>query len=220
MKGAAGVLVVLVLVGCSHVDRDNSTSSAFKDSIPARQADLTRAPITKLDNRLVIVGDFNGDGKQDTLRESYISTLTNKEMPKALDSIDYMRNMDLTVKAQPETRILSSIPGVDVFTVTDNFQQSGIGWFSNLGDLNDDGADEFGYLVNWADMSNLNTYVIMTIRKKRVEELFAFPVNETMIFDQDDLIDGQYLLKKVGPKTIRYRFRSDSATIETGTHRF
>ena len=212
--------MVLILIGCSHVDQDKGASSAYQDSIPVHQADSIRAPITKLDNRLTIVGDFNGDGKQDTLHESYSSTLTNKEIPKQLDSVDYMRNMDLTVKAQPITRILSSIPDVDAFTVTDNFQHSGIRCFSNLGDVNGDGTDEFGYFINWADVSNLNTYVIMTIRDKKIEELFTFPINEMVSLDPDELLDGQHLLKKIGPKTIQYKFYSDSATVEIGTHRF
>lgn len=220
MKHTAGIFAILILIGCHHADRDRGASATSQDSIPGPQTDSTRTPITKLDNRLTIVGDFNGDGKRDTLRESYVSTLTNREMPKQLDSVDYLRNMDLTVEAQPITRILSSIPGVDAFTVTDNFQQSGILWFSNLGDVNGDGTDEFGYFVNWADASNLNTYEIMTIRSKKLTELFAFPINELVSFDEDELIDGHYLLKAIGPKTIRYRFYSDTASVETGTHRF
>ena len=121
----------------------------------------------------------------------------------------------------PQTYLLTiEVPGVDTLTVTDNLQQSGIRCFSNLGDVNGDSTEEFGYFVNWADASNLNTYVVMTIRNNKIEELFAFPINEMVVFDPDELIDGQHLLQKIGPKTIRYRFYSDSATVETGTHRF
>jgi hypothetical protein len=64
---------------------------------------------------MTIVGDFDGDGRQDTLRESYISALTNEETPKQHDSVDYLRNMDLTVEAQPITRLLSSIQALTLY---------------------------------------------------------------------------------------------------------
>ena len=217
-KHTAVVFMGLILIGCHLTGSERKTSSLSQDSISVRPTDSTRTP--KLDKRMTIVGDFDGDGRQDTLRESYISALTNEETPKQYDSVDYLRNMDLTAEAQPITRLLSSIPGVDTFTVTDNFQQSGISCFSNLGDVNGDGTDEFGYFVNWADMSSLNTYVIMTIKNNKVTELFAFPINEMVSFDKDELIDGQHLVKATGPKAILYKFYSDSATVETGTHRF
>ncbi|HEY5744436.1 MAG TPA: hypothetical protein VIU12_00020 [Chryseolinea sp.] len=182
--------------------------------------DRRRSDHALLDDRLSIVGDFNGDKARDTIRESYISTLTNKETPKRIDSENYGRMVSLLMKRQPLTRLFSSIAGVDTFIVTNQNQQMGVYGLSNLGDLNDDKTDEFGYIVDWADYSNLNTYRIMTLRDNKVETLFTFPINEMVSFDPDELIDGQHLLKKIGPKAIRYRFYSDSTTIETGTHRF
>lgn len=182
--------------------------------------DRRRSEHILLGDRSSIVGDFNGDKARDTIRESYISTLTNRETPKRIASENYGRMVSLIMKRQPLTRLFSSIAGVDTFIVTDQNQQMGIYGLTNLGDLNDDKTDEFGYIVDWADYSNLNTYRIMTLRNNKVETLFTFPINEMVSLDPDELLDGQHLLKKIGPKTIQYKFYSDSATVEIGTHRF
>lgn len=90
----------------------------------------------------------------------------------------------------------------------------------NLGDLDGDKTDEFGYMIQWADYSNLNTYYIGKIERNKFVNLFNFQVNEAVNFDEGNLIDNKYLIKLVSQKTIEYKFFSDSATVETGKYAF
>jgi len=167
--------------------------------------------------RLNISGDFDGDGKKDTIFESYISEMTGRETFKTLDSSDWEENIGLVIKNKPISRLYSSINGVDTFIVTKELQQAGISMFENLGDLNNDKGDEIGYLINWTDYSNLNTYHILTLSKgKKWKELLSFPINEAVSFDPENLFKDSSIINKVTAKTMKYKFYSDSATVEEG----
>jgi hypothetical protein len=184
---------------------------------------MVSAMSENIDERFSITGDFNGDMISDTIFESYISSLTNKEISKAADTTDWENNIDLVIKRKPITRLYSSIAGIDTFAVTTDFQQAGVSSFSNLGDLNGDKSDEFGYTINWTDYSNLNTFHIVTIKNKKFNELFSFTINESVNFEPENLIEGKFLvrsLKPENPKKIEYRFYSDTASVETGYYTF
>ena len=186
-------------------------------------ADATsqNSPISVTTNeRLSIIGDFDGDKIKDTIFESYISSLTKRECPKSFDTEDFEKDIELIINQKPITRIYSNIVGIDTLIVSTETQQTGIDWFSNLGDLNADGTEEFGYIINWADYSNINTFHIMTIKGKYFKELLTFKVNESINLETENLIDEKFLIKPVDKKTIEFQFYSDSATVETGRHKF
>lgn len=209
------LFLLSILTACDSGIGQQKTTNLASDSTTQ-----VIAPSMKIDDRFSIVGDFNGDKVQDTIFESYISSLTNTECPKNRDSVDYDKNVELIMNQKPVTRLYSGLKDIDTFIVTTGRQQIGIYLFSNLGDINDDGSDEFGYIIDWADYSNLNTFHVMTLRGKQIKELMSFKINESVSLDPDNLIDGKLLIKPTGPKTIEYKFYSDSATVETDTHTF
>lgn len=171
-------------------------------------------------DRFSIVGDFNGDGSVDTLYESYISSITKLELEKVPDYNDFERNIELTIQNKPLTRIYSNLVGVDTLNVTKEYQQSGLRNFMCLGDLNSDNHDEFGFMINWADYSNLNTFHIYSLKGNTFKNIFSFRMNEYVNFDSDNLFQDGTFIRAVGNKTIEYKFYSDSATIETARHTF
>ncbi len=204
--------------GCNSQE-DSGKSSV--DSVLQTTANDTNIIKAEFGERFSIVGDFNGDKTIDTLYESYISSLTNKETNKILDNQDWEHNIDLIINNHPITRLYSNIPGVDTFTVTKEAQQAGLYHYRNLGDINNDGREEIGYAIKWTDNSNLNRYHIIELRNNKFEELFSFQINEALLIDnQEGLFDNGELIKQKGNKTIFYKFQSDSATIETGEHKF
>src|SRR5436190_2134600 len=147
----AMALLATLLYGCS--------SSTHKEQTPSSESVASNQPLPgiavkqgpeRFGDRLNISGDFNGDGRTDTVFESYISSLTRSETSKELDSMDWENNVGLIIKNKPVCRLYSSIDGVDTFIVTREPQQSGISLFENLGDLNGDKGDEIGYIINWA----------------------------------------------------------------------
>jgi len=164
--------------------------------------------ISKLDSRFSIVGDFNGDSIKDTIFESYRNSISKKEINKIHDSLDWEKDIELTLKSKPISILYSSDKSVHPFIVSKNYQQKGVYLLSNLGDLNDDGKDEFGYAVDWADFSSLNTYRIMTIKQNMFVEIFNFPLHETMSVEPGNLFHSKEMVLKVSKKTIRYKYAS------------
>jgi hypothetical protein len=209
------IFLLTALTACDSGNGQKITSHIASDSI-TRTIPISR----KIDDRFSIVGDFNGDKLQDTIFESYISLLTQEECSKQQDSEDFEKDIELIIKQKPITRLYSTIENTDTFIVTTESQQRGIDMFSNLGDLNSDGSDEFGYIIDWADYSNFNTFHIMTLKDNKFKELFNFKVNESVNLEPENLIEGRFLVKAIDAKTVEYKFYSDSATVESGRHTF
>ncbi len=125
------------------------------------------------------------------------------------------------MKNKPISRLYANIQGTDTFIVTNDAQQSGIAYLQNLGDLNNNKGDELGYIINWDDNSNINTYHIITLTKeKKWAELFSFEINEQVSFEPENLYDKNSLVIKSGLNEIKYKFYSDSATVEDGKKTF
>ena len=211
-------LFIATIFSCNQTD-NNKNIPADSLSI-SNQAD-TNSFHKEFGDRYSIVGDFNGDRKVDTVFESYISSLTNKETYKKQNTVDWENNLDLIIKKLPVTRIYASIPTVDTFIVTKEAQQIGLFHFRNLGDLNEDGKDEIGYAINWSDNSNLNHYHIVSIIDNKFKEIFSFNINEMFCYEgSEELFDNKEFIQKIGNKTIKYKFYSDSATNDTGEYKF
>jgi hypothetical protein len=210
-------LFITTIISCTR-NGNNKTSSELTLSIN-KNADTNS--IKEFGDRYSIVGDFNGDKMVDTVFESYISSLTNKETYKKQNTVDWEKNIDLIVKKLPVTRLYASIPTVDTFIVTKEAQQIGLLHFRNLGDLNEDGKDEIGYAINWSDNSNLNHYHIVSIIDNKFKEIFSFEINEMFCYEgSEGLFDNKEFIQKIGNKTIKYKFFSDSATNNTGEYKF
>lgn len=214
------VCICLLITMSCHVRETQPISTQPAQPAVAEPPPLTPAAAPDLHDRLFIVGDFNGDDQPDTLFESYISALTHRETSKVLDSADFYHNIDLIVNNQPITRLYASVAGLDTVVITEEAQQAGFDYLINLGDLNADGCDEFGYMIRWADASNLNSFCIASYCGGRYQRLHSFQVNESANFETDNLFTGGSLIQVITPKTIAYKFYSDSATVETGTYTF
>jgi|GEM_PF-607935 hypothetical protein len=129
--------------------------------------------------RFVITGDFNGDGKTDTLVEHYFNKLTGKETNKAFDSLeDYDTLVSLTVHNDPYSFVLCSDKSIDTLNISDNPQLLGLAWLHNEGDLDGDGGDEIGYVIDWADWSSVNTYHIASYKNGKWVDLFSFMIHD------------------------------------------
>jgi hypothetical protein len=141
-----------------------TSSTDTKNNVTKDTLSLSNNKLEKriFGERLNIAGDFVGDGKKDTIFESYISDLTGEETFKTFDSTNWEENIGLLIKNNPTSRLYSNIKGLHTFIVTKESQQAGISMLENLGDLNNDKGDEIGYVINWVDYSNLNTYHILT----------------------------------------------------------
>jgi hypothetical protein len=129
--------------------------------------------------RFIIYGDFNGDGKKDTLTEHFISDLSKQEMNKYYDGMEDMGDaIDTNAKLQPISFITSSNPLIDTLHIGADAQVDGIEYIKNEGDLNNDGTDEIAYVINYLDWSSCNTCHIVTYKNNKWEELYSFSIHD------------------------------------------
>ena len=197
-------LFIATIFSCNQTDNNKNIPV---DSLSiSNQAD-TNSFHKEFGDRYSIVGDFNGDRKVDTVFESYISSLTNKETYKKQNTVDWENNLDLIIKKLPVTRLYASIPTVDTFIVTKEAQQIGLFHFRNLGDLNEDGKDEIGYAINWLDNSNLNHYHIVSIIDNKFKEIFSFNINEMFCYEgSEELFDNKEFIQKQVTRRLSINF--------------
>jgi hypothetical protein len=127
--------------------------------------------------RFILSGDFDGDGKKESLIEHFFSGLDNKETNKFYDGLsDYDQLVALTVKKEPISFVSSDNKRIDTLHISSGGPLLGLSYMKNEGDLNGDGTDEVSYVVNWADWSNLNTWLLMTYKNKKWTVLYSFSI--------------------------------------------
>jgi len=143
------ILVVILVFGCS-----NKTSRvSLNKNKPQTSTDA-------FGDRWCITGDFNGDGQQETLQESFVSSIDGKEINKKYNA-DYDSMVSLTIKQKPICRLLSN--KIKPLTINkNNWQIFGLAYLKNEGDLDGNGTDEVGLIIDWADWSNVNYYHVFT----------------------------------------------------------
>lgn len=194
--------------------------------------------------RFVITGDFNGDGKKETITEHFYSKIDNKESNKFYDSlIDYSQLVEMTIKKKPYSFVTCNDKSINTLHISSAPRQLGLSYLKNEGDLNGDGTDEISYVVNWADWSNCNTWQIMTYKNNRWQELYSFEIWDWQLPDlpktfsryglmglenkiniSNDTINQQIeenfkkfkgLVKKIKTNKIRIVFRNKESDMDT-----
>jgi hypothetical protein len=179
---------------------DVSTDSAVNESVPEELADSDKwnttsslaALISKwtpwpavgtpdsclnplMGSRLVIQGDFDGDGITDTLTEHFFSSIDNRETNKYYKDLDYELLVRLNDQQSPFSFVSSSSSKMDTLRIGGGLL-FGLSWLKNEGDLNGDGTDEVSYVPDLADWSSLNHCTLLTYRHHRWEVLYRFSI--------------------------------------------
>ncbi len=178
---------------CAPAPRETS-------SVQATDTD-TLVPI--MGHRFVITGDFDGDGQLDTLTERYTSQ--GLETNKFYEGIGYDSLVALAVQKEKQCYLQAS-GKIDSLFVSDEAQLFGLAYLKNEGDLDGDGADEIGYVVDWADWSNMNTYYIYSYKNNAWDMLEHFDIWDWQLPWYDTSIKAdtfQGLITKIANKRIR-----------------
>ena len=199
MKKIFFIGLVLPVLACNNISNNNSTKTISKDSVKKNSKDsvlvthkgtsvinihlksfmVTLKPI--FGYRFSIKGDFDGDGKQETLTEHYVSGLDNKETCKFYSNLDYDQTIELAEQKEPLSYFSSSTNKVDSLFISSTSQLFGLALLHNEGDLDGNGTDEISYVIDYADWSNLNSCHIMTFTKSGWNELLKFDIHESNI---------------------------------------
>lgn len=142
-------------------------------------------------DRLQITGDFNGDGQTDTLKEEYISTITNQETNKYYEGIEYDSMVSLTIQKKPFSLLKFSSSKPNPLKIeTKTWQLFGLAYLKNEGDLDKNGTDEIGLIINWADWSNINFYCVYSYIDNSWKQVLTFEIRD---FDLDKDKAGHYI---------------------------
>ncbi len=135
--------------------------------------------------RTSIVGDFDGNGTQDTLYEKYISQLTGKETNKSYDfgalgdGPDYIFYWQQWIAEKKILlKLVSKKPGINPFLVNKNGLDHGFLYLENVGDLNQDSTDEIAFILNSIDFSNGNTCFLATYKNEKWKLIASFSIME------------------------------------------
>ncbi len=123
--------------------------------------------------RFVVIGDFDGNQRPDTLVENYKDSLGLQEVPKSYSNFGYedmteyhSRNAHQSFMADAHKKLVLG-SGLLAFH-----------YVENCGDLNLDGRDELLVVFQWADYSNTNTAYIYSWQQNEWKELWNFPIWE------------------------------------------
>ena len=129
-------------------------------------------------SRFSISGDYNGDGKPDTLTEQFISRHTGRETNKYYERLDMDSMTALLVRKSPVSRMVSTDTSLTDLFISDQELQFGLAFAKNEGDLDGNGTDELSYVVEWADWSSMNTCVIVTWTPEGWKRMASFEVRD------------------------------------------
>ncbi len=167
----------------------DSSSITKVDTIETNQSDLNPTPVWGY--RFIIVGDFDGNGKEDTLRERHVALATNQETNKYFEGVESIWHQGN--EYHPIRSFLQANPTSGINEL-DSLGQLGLHWLENIGDIDKNGTDEVGLLKDGADYSNVNTYEIYTYKNNR---WYLFYDISTREYDFPDL-------PSVNPKDIYF----------------
>jgi hypothetical protein len=157
--------------------------------------------------RMKVTGDFNGDGKIDTLYERYISQLTGRETNKEyshdveIDGMDFLFCWQkLTFEKKPLVQLVSKDPAIKIFNVESDGAQAGFDYLKNVGDLNGDSTDEIAFYIYDVDMSSLNSCSLATYKKGKWKTIKYWNISEMDFYHRENekVLDPIYIKKNDG----------------------
>lgn len=203
---------VICFFSCSGKTTVSNKKSKKMNELKDYQS-IDSSQMKQLGDRLFVLGDFNGDKINDTIFESYISLVDHKEAYKILNSFDFEDNLEQISKQKPCTRLYTNIDKIDTLIIETHPQNSGLLFVENIGDINEDGGDEFGFVISYEDYSNINKYFIYSIKKNKWIKVFDFEINERLNFYEGELLENGHILRKVEKNKIEYLTENDEGEI-------
>lgn len=155
---------------------DMAAQQKHQDSLVIQEEEAVRQGKYKTywGYRFHVEGDFNGDGKKETLNEQLMSARTGKEIGKFCgfeeDSVPECYWTERVNRfRQPKCRLTCTNPAVSDFQVTtaaDSTGTIGLIFLQNVGDLNGDKTDEIALIEDGGGCnSGIRTIWLATFKK-------------------------------------------------------
>ena len=204
---------MLLLLAACHGGQQHLP--ARKDSIPSFKMTYKKVKL------LSITGDFDGDGRKDTIREHLISITDKRELDSMPDPFGKGMEYDSMVSFvyHKDVSVVLTVSGHPHDSI---YIGTGFGAYCliNLGDNNHDGKDELAYSTDYADYSHLNSCDIFSYCKGKWEMLFYFDIHESAFDYTNGVTENtifhdipDYLVKQKGKWMYRDNSSLDSTDI-------
>lgn len=128
--------------------------------------------------KLYVAGEFDGDGKQDTIFEHNFSKLTNAEIEFAADP--FQNEWDTVVNwfYKQDADLYLTMNKTKKDTLYLGITAQGLYCLINVGDNNDDGKDEIALVIDNLDYSRVNYCKIYTICNGKWTLVKQFAIHE------------------------------------------
>lgn len=126
--------------------------------------------------RLVVHGDFNGDGQEEVLTECFRDD-DNQETHKFLETTDYEIVADDLAKRAPHSFMLSNNAKIDTFMgkrLTFGFAHA-----QNLGNVDGHKGDDLLVVYDWCDWSTLNQARVYSLRKDGWKNIASWSIRDS-----------------------------------------
>lgn len=127
--------------------------------------------------KLYVVGDFNGDKKQDTVFQHNYSKLTRQEIERSADP--FQNPWDTVVEwfyhQQADVYLTMNKGNQDTLHLG---VAQGLYCLINIGDNNADGKDEMALVIDYLDYSRVNSCKIVALCNDHWEVLKQFDIHE------------------------------------------
>lgn len=165
------LLIFLAVISCSEQQKEQP--------VETKQPEQKDSPAMtyKLLEKKILAGDFNGDGRQDTLFQHHINWETGLSVDSCPDPWKHEWDSVVMYFSRNYSRITlsSSLPGMDTL-----FLDGGLGLycFINIGDNNHDKKDEIALVVDKTDFTRVNYCEIYTLCEKTWVQLKLFSIYE------------------------------------------
>ncbi len=135
--------------------------------------------------KLFVVGDFDGDGRKDTIFQHNYSRLTRTEIDNSADP--FQNEWDTVVKWFYDQ-------DADLYLTINKYNQDtlhvgtaqGLYCLLNIGDNNADGKDEIAFVIDNLDFSKINSCKIYSFCKDKWTQLKQFRVHESSFESTSD----------------------------------
>jgi hypothetical protein len=176
-------------------------------------------PKTELGKRFMITGDFNGDGKIDTLKESYCNEKTKVELNKNQSRENGIKDFNKIASKFPISMLNANSSKINSYQCNTDYYNCGLYLLENLGDLNNDHIDEVGYVLDLADLSYQNSYTIISyLPDSGWKKIYKFPISEMTSFDDENMFPGRKLIKKLSNYQFIYKaFNTENLLVDENT---
>lgn len=198
-KIAEFIFLMFMLVSCA--DKINKpTEKQFEEKISVSKTNLAMSKLSKL----YVVGNFDGEGKIDTLFQHTFSKKTNAEIILAPNPFknDWEEVEKWFYNQDAEVTLSFNVTKKEVLHLG---IAQGLYCLINVGDINRDGKDEVAFVVDFLDQSRVNNCKIYSYCYNKWELVKQFGVLEDA-FDFDSKVNKspifneikEYLEKKNG----------------------